>query len=62
MPLKLLGMNCVKDGRKPEYPDKTPGDELQKMPSKAELNAISTLSNLTAELSLRTAWYTTRRA
>ena len=22
----------MKDGRKPEYPEKTPGDELQKMP------------------------------
>ena len=22
----------MKEGRKPEYPDKTPGDELQKMP------------------------------
>ena len=22
----------MKEGRKPEYPEKTPGDELQKMP------------------------------
>ena len=23
----------MKEGRKPEYPEKTPGDELQKMPT-----------------------------
>ena len=23
----------MKEGRKPEYPEKTPGDELQKMPN-----------------------------
>ena len=26
----------MKEGRKPEYPEKTPGDELQKMPQKKE--------------------------
>ena len=25
----------MKEGRKPEYPEKTPGDELQKMPHTA---------------------------
>ena len=27
----------MKEGRKPEYPEKTPGDELQKMPSTTAL-------------------------
>ena len=26
----------MKEWRKPEYPEKTPGDELQKMPHKAQ--------------------------
>ena len=26
----------MKEGRKPEYPEKTPGDELQKMPHTTE--------------------------
>ena len=26
----------MKEGRKPEYPEKIPGDELQKMPQKCE--------------------------
>ena len=26
----------MKEGRKPDYPEKTPGDELQKMPHTSE--------------------------
>ena len=34
-----LTIKAMKEGRKPEYPEKTPGDELQKMPHKIQASS-----------------------
>ena len=57
----------MKEGRKPEYPEKTPGDELQKMPHttarrfKPETGTLA-VALVVGQESRHADRYTTRRA
>ena len=48
----------MKEGRKPEYPEKTPGDELQKMPHETRTRILALVAG---QDSRRANHYTTRR-